>query len=436
MRIAMVADNSVAANWGCRGTSFALRSMLAERGEISGVITRYEIIGRLAHSPLVPNRIYGAAADRVRKRSLPMIGTLMAGIGEFTPWSLDLDANAAALAALRGKARAADIIFDAIENADIVVVNGEGEMIFSDPPRQGLLATMTIMKIALDAGKPVHYLNAMISPSHAAQADRSATEERTLEVAAGLLARCTVGLRDPLSMRVAAKLMPEVETHYRPDALFSWAGELAFPGVGGPVADRIQPLLDQNGVRAPKALSGDYLVVSGSSAAANVDRGTAIDAYCRLVEKLRGLGPSPLLIPTCTGDNFLHEVARRTGVESLPVTTPIMAGAMILANASAMVSGRWHPSIMASLGGTPTVMLGSNSHKTSALLEMLPYDHDHPFGTLPTEQESIEIRDLLSQEILAGTDRRAEIAAHAATLGREARTLMDLVDPRPVKATA
>ena len=54
----------------------------------------------------------------------------------------------------------------------------------------------------------------------------------------------------------------------------------------------------------------------------------------------------------------------------LRVEVPILLGATVLANSKLFVSGRYHPSIMASLGGTPCIFLGSNSHKNTVVSKL------------------------------------------------------------------
>jgi len=43
-------------------------------------------------------------------------------------------------------------------------------------------------------------------------------------------------------------------------------------------------------------------------------------------------------------------VAKRTGLPFFPVSTPILVGAAVMANARLLASGRWHPSITTTAG--------------------------------------------------------------------------------------
>ena len=87
----------------------------------------------------------------------------------------------------------------------------------------------------------------------------------------------------------------------------------------------------------------------------------------------------------------MEEVARKTNTIFVPVQIPIVAGLNLLAHARLFVSGRYHPSIMASLGGTPCIFLGANSHKNMGLQEMLEYDIRKEYHACPTEDDIGEI---------------------------------------------
>ena len=83
--------------------------------------------------------------------------------------------------------------------------------------------------------------------------------------------------------------------------------------------------------------------------------------YTNLVNKLKELNKEIYLVEVCEGDHFLRDVAKLTNTKLIPMDTPIIAAGKILANARIFISGRYHPAILASLGGTPCVFMSSNS---------------------------------------------------------------------------
>ena len=92
-------------------------------------------------------------------------------------------------------------------------------------------------------------------------------------------------------------------------------------------------------------------------------------------------------MPTCSGDRFLEKVAKDSKVNLISVKTNILIGMSLLANSKVFISGRWHPSILSSLAGTPCVFLGSNSHKTKSLQEMMNYNKTIEYNSIPTTQD-------------------------------------------------
>jgi polysaccharide pyruvyl transferase WcaK-like protein len=98
------------------------------------------------------------------------------------------------------------------------------------------------------------------------------------------------------------------------------------------------------------------------------------------------------LTPTCSGDRFLYEVSDRTGIPIVPASIPVFIGGAILANAKLFVTGRYHPSILAAFGGTPSIFLDADCHKSSSLLKLLGYPpEDATFSATPMEEECEEI---------------------------------------------
>lgn len=132
------------------------------------------------------------------------------------------------------------------------------------------------------------------------------------------------------------------------------------------------------------------------------------------------------LIQVCEGDTFLKEVSKKTSVPLISMETPIIAAAKILANAQAYVSGRYHPAIMASLGGTPCVFMGSNSHKTWSLQALLEYDKIMEYDSVPSAEE---IKKIVADtiKIIGDLELRDKIKHRAKSLADEAMQMKNLI---------
>lgn len=428
MRLTIVADNSTSPNWGCRATSFALRQVLSQEHAIVGAIDRTLLkapftaqarVGAKFHAALV------AKARRPRLRRMPGIGPVAFGaidmMGKTFAPSHAVVADAELLWASRKTSPKARALIKQIEPCDAIVVNGEGEMIFSSPARDSLLQTLAICGLATIMGKRVFWLNGMVSA-----APDSEVNLETVAVARHVLAGAAIATREALSLGTAHKFLPGLAECWFPDALFSWSKH--FAGEAGLAYDgsRLAAWFDRTGMARPPCTDQPYLVLSGSSQSAR-DQARAADCYTNLAKALGSIGLPVLLVETCVGDVFLREVARRTGLACVSVDCPMMAGAALLANARAFVSGRWHPGILASLGGTPSVFMGSNSHKTAALQQMLEYPDPIEYSPFP-DASTIDniVRD--TADVLAqGTELRTRLARRAAALASDVPGLLSIL---------
>jgi polysaccharide pyruvyl transferase WcaK-like protein len=281
-----------------------------------------------------------------------------------------------------------------------------------------------IIELAVDHfRKPVFYLNAMMSDCTV-----HGRNEETARIAINSLMKCQhVALRDHQSLDLASAISNGLKCSYVPDALFSWFD----------CFQNIQQHLPYNGafiLPFPKKeeLYGKldfhepYICVGGSSLAAR-NISSAIPAYCALVEHLRWLGINIYLVQTCDGDHFLHKVSIRTGVPIIPVHVPILTGGAILANARLFVSGRFHPSILSSLGGTPCLFLGSNSHKTRSLQEVLEYDAVREWPAIPSKEDCYEILCMAHKVLEAGEVLRARIKSVSKKRSIETKKLLEII---------
>jgi polysaccharide pyruvyl transferase WcaK-like protein len=108
-------------------------------------------------------------------------------------------------------------------------------------------------------------------------------------------------------------------------------------------------------------------------------------------------------------DSFLKRVARERNVGIVPANAPIHLCGAVLANARLFISGRYHPSIFASLGGTPCIFLGSHAHKMSSLSRVLKYEEHRQFSGFPSDSDVAEIVSMARQYLDRGETLRAQI---------------------------
>jgi polysaccharide pyruvyl transferase WcaK-like protein len=260
-------------------------------------------------------------------------------------------------------------IVDAISACDEVWVNGEGDFILRTRP--SLYRTLVIMHVALALGRRVRLVNSILSDP--------ANEARNAPVTTAVirtLSQCSdVVYRDPESLRLHQGLMPDVAASWCPDALFAWAGEHVSAEPFGPGWEGLPPEA-QEFMRCRRP----YVAISGSSAIRSPSTAEREDLR-QFISDADRTGYGSLLIATDGSDRWMADVAKTCGAPFIPSRVPLIAGMTALSQAAVFVSGRYHPSILATLVGTPSVLMSSNSHKTQSLQEVLGITADVPlFG--------------------------------------------------------
>ena len=126
-------------------------------------------------------------------------------------------------------------------------------------------------------------------------------------------------------------------------------------------------------------------------------------------------------------DSFLRQVAREKNVGIVPADAPILMCGAVLAHARLFISGRYHPSIFASLGGTPCIFLGSHAHKMGSLSRVLEYDVEREFNAFPDDADVAEIMLLAKQYLDSGETLRTRIRQVAKARSDEAIQLPEFL---------
>lgn len=428
MKFLYAGDNRNRRNWGCRATSMALGELLLRAGSISGIIDGKEV-GHYSMTP-VPwggrfpaplwKAVDSATSGRWLSRRRQSIKKRLGVRDDFIS-----DSPQASLTRFLGAYRSHEVlsrIMRQMEECDALAINAEGDYIFATPSRRNAAFFNFLILLALTLKKKVFVLNAMFS-----DCPRSGRNAAMFKTTMGLLEKSDlVSVRDPHSEAMLREANFKGPLRFIPDALFSWAdripnwsaslrgGQDYFESFGNE-GYLPRPLID---------LSEPYVCVGGSSSAAWSPK-EAVVAYKALVVALRSLGLPILLTPNCDGDDFLKIVGKETGTPCWPITNPIRATAALVGRAAVFISGRFHPSVMAACGGTPSVFLGSNSHKTLSLQHMLEYENPLEYPAIPVEADIHAI--VKHAERLLTSGDRAVISGVAARRAIEARTLPTLL---------
>lgn len=411
MRIVYVGDNRCRGNFGCRGTSTALSQLISSKniivGRISGRYTNYDT-GEVFFKPSLSNAKYKKLGKKkywkYEHKLLHYYHRFLCRGGHFPLSKYDF-------VSLNFEQSIQNLInclpanpnlkeFDLRQyDFDALVVNGEGSFIFATPAWRESVVEAMEMYWAKKLGKKVYYLNGMVSDD-----PHSKHNDETIKAMRQIFNSCDgVCVRENYSLDYMHKYFPDVDVQLFPDALFTWYD----------IVNDDHKVLNGRYYMSHSSecdeayyefdFTKPYALISGSSALIGVCHGdmeVAIKAYSELTEKAKQrLGCNVFLIDVDEGDEFLHEVSKRTRTPLIAMDTPLIPAAKILANARVYISGRYHPAIMASLGGTPCVFMSSNSHKTASLQDLLQYDAVKEYNIVPDSVECDRIIDTAIQKM-------------------------------------
>ncbi len=313
-------------------------------------------------------------------------------------------------------------LHDQVKNCDCIVINGEGTMILGNPLSRDAKYLLFLMALGKHEGKPVHLLNAMVTPC-----PYSGLSLRFEEDIKPVLSSCEqIAAREDVTLRFVKERLPNARTHFIPDALFTWGQRIRNAGVAmseNPgMSVHFQSQLSHNELD----FSGDYICVSSSSSAWR-DRETAVSLE-HLIKDVKGLGMRVYLIQTCSGDSAMDYLARQTGTTLLPFEIPVLAAAGILSNARVYITGRYHPAIMAAAGGVPTIFMASNSHKTRSVQELLGYVEPFEFPVAPTGDDKREICKTAEKYLNERISMNKQIRENFDLQAERARAFADCLD--------
>lgn len=430
MKIVYVGDNRNRGNFGCRATSTALSQIISKEHEIVGRIygdyTNVDT-GELFFYQYYPAWLYKKISKfkywNYLKKGLYLFNRMLKrGKYYFSNFDfIDYDFEKSIknlIKCIPANPHLKD--FDLRQyDFDALVVNGEGSFIFATPPWRECLVEAMLMYWAEKMGKKVYYLNGMLSDDPYSERNR-----KTIELVQPIFNKAeVVSVRERYSFDYAKENFKDINLQQYPDALFSWY-DLINDDFKVPNGKYIMGMSGANDESFKDFdFNKPYICVSASSSVgtASSSEGQAIEIYSKLVNEIKSefSGINVFLVEVCEGDKFLNDVAKLTNTPIISIDTPILAAAKILANAKIYISGRYHPSILASLGGTPCVFMSSNSHKTKSIQELLDYEEINEYNVLPDEMERKKIIKEAKEKVQQGEELREKIKNRCLKLSQE-----------------
>ena len=414
-------------NWGGRASSLALGQLLERFGTLTSVGSRW------ATRP-VPT---GPIAGRIRQRrhgDQVLVSALSRRAVQQASAAIGMDRDFVALDPRESVQRFLTAcrhdpslawLKRSVGDADTVVVNAQGALIFQDPPRRDLNFLMFILELARQLGKPAYFINALASDSPLSGTNLEVEEAvaRTLNTASGVLTREPVSTQRLHQLGVAqAKTVP--------DAVYLWAQEYPELLSGEFRLERpeffdVWPEYRESfrGERVPR----DYVALLGASRHPHEDIGRWPDFFERTATAITDRLRLPVVFVDSGGDGYLEAVARQTGSRFIRPQLNVLLGTHLLANARGMVGGRFHPGILGSLGGTPGTFLECASHKTLSLQPQLGYPEARVFPINPTPDNVDAVVSDLAHNLEEGRDLRERLSETVELLAEQARSGFEAV---------
>lgn len=437
MKIVYVGDNRNRGNFGCRATSTALSQIISKEHEIVGrIYGKYTNVdtGELFFYQHYPAWLYKKLGKfkywNYLKSGLYLFTRMIKRgkyyFSNFDFIDYDFDKSIENLIRLL-PANPHLKEFDLRQyDFDALVVNGEGSFIFATPPWRECMVEAMLMYWAEKMGKKVYYLNGMLSDD-----PYSLHNEKTISVVQDVFQKAeVVSVREDYSYEYAKKYFSDINLVKYPDALFSWYDYI---NDGVEVLDG-KYIIGPSGADDSSFVNFDfskpYICISGSSSVglASKSEEEIVEIYSKLVNEVKKkFKMNVYLVEVCEGDAFLRDVSKKTGVPFIPIDTPILSAAKVLANTKVFISGRYHPSILASLGGTPCVFMSSNSHKTISVQELLEYEEKREFSVLPNDKEIKEILKLAESKLKQGEALRNKIKKRCEKLSTMTKSQAELL---------
>lgn len=414
MNTLLVGDNHTYLNWGARGGSLALHQLLAKIFKINEIVYGRDFIFLndkvgFVNTILPYNVIYFLQV----KKKIGAFQTILKVeklLGARDWLNEDPEISCDNLFRYKNKNPGLGELFRKINNVDLIIINGEGDLVFSNPPTREVLYILAIMAIAIRLKKKIILLNSMLSDSPLDGKGRS-----TVERMYSYLKQCdAIMVRDYVSYNFIRDNMPDIGCKVFPDSLFYWYPKFKHERTLLPAdGDSIIPVTEDIELFGKYDFNKPYICIAGTSLAKPLGGENLVPYFVKLVERIKKTGLRIYLVQAAPTDDFLNTVAEKTGLSTIPVTTQVILAGAILANAKVLISGRFHPAIFSSLGGTPTVCLAANSHKMASIQETLEYETIREFSAMPSDGDIEEIGKMVDNFIEQGVEIRNKIKSTA-----------------------
>jgi polysaccharide pyruvyl transferase WcaK-like protein len=428
--ILFVFDTRDNPNWGGRATSLALGRQLERFGNVTSISNRW-VTRPVPTGPLAARVRQNPFGDRALVHVLGRTGfkEIFGAIGLERDFVV-VDPSTAVERFLKACRHDEGLrwLKHQVQRTDKVILNGEGALIFRNPPRRDVNFMMFMIELAHRLGKPTYFVNALVSdcPFSGTNPEVEDVVHRTLTKATG------VQVRDPVSLERIHRL-GVTEASMVPDALFLWAEDYPDLLTGDLRLDRpeifdVWPESQASfrGARLPE----EYVAVLGASSHPSESMAHWPEFFDHVATEVTARLGLPLVFVDSWRDDFLEDIATRMDATFLRPQLNVLLGGHVLANATGVIGGRYHPGILASLGGAPCTFLSCASHKTLSVQRLLEFPEEQVFPIDPAPQNVDAVIRHLTKHIEMGSSLRDKIADRSLQLARDVRAGLETILPK------
>lgn len=375
MKVFLFNDSTSQNNWGCRATTLGLLKLIEEDD--------HEIIGSMQLekiSTIQINNTTSILKGLLKKNRLiyTFFRTLAWNIKRIGGYRMGF------ISSFKDFDKYSNLIlsnkewkkeFVQMKKADLILVNGEGS-IYGDE-QKGFFTLFVCWFVKTKLNKTCALVNHTLNLSNN-------NMEEIAKIVYPMLD--DVSFRERISEKNHKSICRNDIDLFVPDAAF---------------VHKVSPtnVLNTFMVNNKKKLSGlniiedNYVCILGSSVLGRPDDGNLFpkDQFLFLVESLLSKKYKVVMVASDTTDELpFKQISLSKNLPFFDASTDLESGIALLTNADCLIGGRWHPSILGSLGGTPSIMMSANTAKTKAFLNMfdLPDEVFDPF-TLDSSIERI-----------------------------------------------
>ena len=386
-KLLFVGDFATVGNWGAQGTSTMLKSMVQRRydGWEVATITYGSFVTDTPRDgwPAPPQARKRTVTARLYTRAKRLLKRVKSHVPQTSPARPDsVPATAAEFESAARKMLDEEILpYEGrlLKECDLVFINGEGSLVHSSRNakkyrRSGRYNLFLAYVTKKHLQKPCYIVNHTVDPDHP-------DAEEMIRLVYPMLDH--VAVREPCSARELKRIGFAGQCAVVPDALFTFQ-----PNPGWTPSEVLKKEID---------FERSYICLGDSSATPDVHWDIAA-TYQELIIRLMSVCEQVILVDgNSAATHTFSGLAKKMGIGHVTVRKCSYADLyQVFKRSLIYLSGRWHPSILSAMAGTPVLLWSADSHKTKGFLEMFEY----PSCLFPIQQ-----LPEMSDEIIAETQR-------------------------------